>query len=240
MAQNTKLTPASARQLTQPIDEYLLALADGVYRAQRQLSQLVIEAQPGQPTISYQLPRVDFELKVSFSLETKEAEGGRVSRQLSIAPADGTGATRTATASMVSTIKGAFVAVPATGGKPAPRLALSVKQTETTGYVGPPYTLEAHAYTASGEDLKGIEVQFNIDRDLSRLLSTSAGVKESAAKIHDGTTIDRGVVRTDAHGRAKVTITIGQGQPGGSCLAVQVNALGSEDVMVFTVPKRDT
>lgn len=221
------------RQLAQPFDVYLLALADSIYQAQRQLNQLVVEAQPGQPTVSYQLPRVDFEFKVSFSLEERrQSESGRPANQLAITPVDGTNV-RSSSASMVSTIKGAFVSVPATGGKPAPALATTVQRSSSKS--GSPFTLTARAYAVSGENLPGVEIQFNINRQLSKQLSVAAGAGDGALK--PGTTIDYGVRTTNANGIAQVLLTFDDAEPAGACVAVQVNGLGIEEVVVFSVPE---
>ncbi len=62
--------------LTGSIDDYLLAVADGIHQAQLQLSQMRVPALPGQQAVMYQLPRVDFEFKMSFEISTKSGNEG--------------------------------------------------------------------------------------------------------------------------------------------------------------------
>ncbi|MGH8569948.1 MAG: hypothetical protein ACREXU_18570, partial [Gammaproteobacteria bacterium] len=53
------------------VDEYLISLANSINHAQRYISQLRVAGQDGQPSVTYQLPRVEFELKLLFQLDTR-------------------------------------------------------------------------------------------------------------------------------------------------------------------------
>ena len=58
------------------IDEYLISLANSINHAQRYISQLRVAGQDGQPSVTYQLPRVEFELKLLFQLDTRPPPSG--------------------------------------------------------------------------------------------------------------------------------------------------------------------
>ena len=73
--------------LTGSIDDYLLGLADGIQKAQRQLSQMAITLQPGEAAVTYQIPRVEFELKMSLEVATPADDKGGGGAQLRFRPA---------------------------------------------------------------------------------------------------------------------------------------------------------
>lgn len=105
--------------LTGSLDDYLLAVADSIHQAQLKLSRMRIPAQPGQPSITYQLPRLDFELKMSFEVAQKTSrEGGAGGLVLNARPVSAQSSARNSTAEAASIIKGSFIAVPLDGGKP--------------------------------------------------------------------------------------------------------------------------
>src|SRR3954453_16837885 len=77
----------NARFLTGSIDDYLLGLADGIQKAQRQLSQMAITIQPGEAAVTYQIPRVEFELKMSLEVASPTDSAGGNSALLRFRPA---------------------------------------------------------------------------------------------------------------------------------------------------------
>ena len=223
---------ADAQIVTASIDDYLLALADGIYQAQKQLSRVSVEGQPGQPSITYQLPRVDFEFRVTFALSESTVGGGdeAARKQIQIRPADAVGS-RAAT--MASTIKGTFVAVPAGGGKPPSRLSTDVSR--VTSKRGREYTVRARVQLATGEPVPGTRVEFNIDRELSARIPNRR-TPGAAVSLCQGTRLEFGVRQTDERGYAETSLKIDEAELSGACIAVQVNAVDAEDVLVFEVP----
>ena len=126
------------------IDEYLISLANSINHAQRYISQLRVAGQDGQPSVTYQLPRVEFELKLLFQLDTRPPPSGHSQRD--VAKAEGSaflearpisfeaGEVDSATAAAASTIKGAFVAVPLHGGTPPPVVNIEWKKVSTISH----------------------------------------------------------------------------------------------------------
>lgn len=214
-------------QVAAPVHDYLLALAESVYQAQEQLALRSIVVQAGQPSVSYQLPRVDFELKMSFSLDQTDQEGPS-SRLLRIRPISGLQDGDRIHAEVASSLKGSFVAVPAQGGRPPPLLTTTITRRSSTMF-----EVRARASTAAGEVLAGVEVQFNVDRKLSKALQGLSGPPEDAIAVD--TFIQHGVVPTDVRGEAVTTLFIGEGQPKGSFVVVLVDMLGQTETLSFRV-----
>ena len=234
MATNTT-TRAAEEFLTASIDDYLLALADGIYQAQRQLSQVAIDLQPGQPPVTYQLPKVDFEFKMSFELakkvETQESSSASLSQSggvLRVRPAD----TQTTTsggsrAEVASQIKGSFVAVPARGGKPVPVVRSTVER-----LTGRRYQLDVFASTTAGEVMSGVEVQFNIDREMSTQLNQANSLN---IELKEGSVLSSGVVATNADGHAVNVLTLADEEPAGAYVVVLIDVLDQTEVISFQV-----
>jgi hypothetical protein len=229
----SEATSSAEEFLTASIDDYLLALADGIYQAQRQLSQVSVDLQPGQPPVTYQLPKVDFEFKMTFELgkktEIQETTTSALSQSkgvLRVRPVDGqrssSGSSRAEAASL---IKGSFVAVPGHGGKPRPILATRIER-----LTGRRYQIEVTTGTAAGEALSGVEVQFNVDHELSRRLNEAQSL---AVDLQAGTTLTSGVVATDASGHAVNVLTLAEEEPLGVRVAVLIDALDYSELITF-------
>lgn len=237
------------------LDDYLLALAQGIQQAQRQLDQLTVPGLHGQPTIAYHLPRVEFELKMTFAMHGQRSDGGgsgggtgsgapqsaRAGGAGGPGGAGGTGArqskmlwrpagpssSETYSGEATSVIRGSFVAVPVAGGRPPTlvRCALTRKS-------GRDFGLVVEVTDALGVPQADVEVQLNVDRERSAELGTPAGRTLSAE-----TNVLAGVVRTDASGRAESTLHIAPAEPAGTVVVVTVDALGAtETVMAQVAP----
>lgn len=224
--------PPNANIVNASIDDYLLALADGVYQAQRQLSRVSVEGQPGQPSITYQLPRVDFEFRVTFALSQSDPRGGddEGKKVIQISPA-GEGGTRSA--SVASTIKGSFIAVPAGGGKPPSVLSTRLADHSRDGTRR--HGVTADVRSGAGEPLGDVEVQFNIDREMTRRLTEANGLVFT--DLRAGTRLWFGVRHTDGRGAAQNILDIDASEPAGTCVAVQVDAVDESELIVFEVPR---
>jgi hypothetical protein len=218
--------------LTAPIDDYLLALADGIYKAQRQLGQLSIDLQPGQPAVTYQLPRVDFELKMTYELS--QSETGDSSKVLRIRPADARrSSSATSRTEAMSTIKGTFVAVPAQSGRPPAVVRSDVVRLATSTENLARYLITVTVSTAAGERLSGIEVQFNIDRRMSAALSNTA---PRPYRLEDKTVVVPAVAATQGDGRATTELTISRDELGAQkLLVVTIDVLDEQQILTFQV-----
>src|SRR6188472_2747058 len=77
----------SARFLTGSVDDYLLGLAAGIQKAQQQMSQQAVMIRPGEAAVTYQIPRVEFELKMSLEVVSPADSGGDGATLLRFRPA---------------------------------------------------------------------------------------------------------------------------------------------------------
>ncbi len=217
--------------LTAPIDDYLLALADGLHQAQVQLSQMRVPAQPGQPTITYQLPKLEFELKMSLRVTHKDKDTGKVkleAKPISTDQAQSGGSV----AEAASIIKGVFVAVPTDGGKPPAMVRTSLKKEAYTSGKPQKFMITVDVQAASGENLAGIDVQFNIDHEQSLQLNAPNGW---TGNFRAGTQLAGGQVFTDANGKASTSLTIDIDEPFGKYIVILVDAAGKTETIVFKV-----
>lgn len=236
--------------LTGSIDDYLLGLADGVQKAQRQLSQLALTVQPGEAPVTYQIPRVDFELKMTFELTTvtseaaAEAGPGSGTQALRFRPAGGRRGSTSTSAEAVSVIRGSLVAVPVHAGKPPPVVRTTLRRISARKL-----EVAVAVTSAAGERLPGVDVQFNVDRDLSKKLTPvadatypSALFDESAldassfdqpSDLQPGTKFWDGLVTTDESGLAVGVLNVDPLEPAGTRVAAVVDVLGKTETIVF-------
>lgn len=211
------------------LDNYLLALAQGIQEAQRQLDQNEVPGRPGQPAIGYHLPRVDFELKMTFAMRSepgKPAEPGKIGRAgtLMLAPAARAGA-ESVSGEATSTIRGAFVAVPITGGHAATLLRCSLVR-RAPREIG----LVVFVSDALGNPQADVAVQANVDRERSAELSTPPG---QALTLE--TDVAAGLVHTDAKGFAATTLRIAEAEPAGAVVVVVVDTPGATETVIVQV-----
>lgn len=233
--------------LTGSIDDYLLGLADGIQKAQRQLSQVAVSLQPGESAVTYQIPRVEFELKMSMEV-VSSAEGGAPLLQFRPANPARRGSDATTT-DVASTIRGAFVAVPVHGGKPPPDIRITIRRINPRTF-----ELTVQVASAAGERLVGVEVQFNVDRERSRELKITPGGSGlpagayndkdatydyvafgDAAGLYPGTGFWDGSVPTNADGIAIGVLNIDAQEAPGTPIATVVDVLGQVESIVFKV-----
>lgn len=226
------------------LEELLTGLATGVMHAQRKLSQTSVVLQAGDAPITYQIPRVDFELKVALNVAAKGDEAG--SSALSFRPGKGGRG-----GEPNSVIRGAFVATPVRGGKPPPVVKIKHERSSSRRY-----SIIVDVTEVSGEPQRGVEVQFNIDEELSLRLSQQAliGVPEQPIGAFDSATFEGasfaapvlrglqagtkfwdGLVETDGEGSAVGVLEIDSEEPAELRIAAVVDVLGNTETIVFRV-----
>src|SRR5688572_19029784 len=155
-----------ANEAFSTLDDFLLSLADGITQAQETLSRSGASGPPGRQ-VTYQLPRVDFEVKMNLRVVEDEGLSARYravrperlsAKHLLFKPR--TTEEASSTLEIAAVIKGAFVAVPFNNGLPPTILETSVQST------GDPRVkrVRATVRNAAGEPRPGIDVQFNVDR----------------------------------------------------------------------------
>ena len=216
------------------LDDFLLSLADGVAHAQAELSRAGALGPPGRQSV-YQLPRVDFELKMNLRVVDDPALSARYrdlrplrtsDKHLLFRPLASEEAATTL--EIAAVVKGAFVAIPANSGLPGPLLATAVDASDPRAPV-----VRVTARNAAGEPLAGVEVQFNVDREDSVELTQAIG---GQLVVAEDTGFERGVVTTDASGVAAAVLKISDKQEPG-LLALVIDALERTDTVVYEVTK---
>ena len=217
------------------VDEYLISLANSINHAQRYISSLYVVGRTGEPSITYQLPRVDFELKLLFQLSTTHPPS--TARQRNVARSEGgawlearpLGAEGTVPdsdlAQAASTIKGSFVAVPVHGGTPPPVITTSWQSESENSF-----EIRVGVRTSLGDAMRGQEVQFNIDKDIARALNPVLNTEQDLRNILKQTSLDPGVATTNDAGDATALLVVGDL---GLQVPVVIDVLGTTRTLVF-------
>jgi hypothetical protein len=223
------------------IDDLLLSMAEGLVHAQRQLDQLQTVDALGRPGPTYQVPYLDFDLRVTAQFVTDPtldqkytskalAPGG--SRHLvmrAIQPADTT--IEGFKGEIVSNLRGRFVAVPPNAGKPPLVVSTAVEQVDAQHH-----DLRVIVRTALGEPVPGLEVHFNLDAALSVTLSAADGVV--ITELRPSTVLAQGVVITNAAGLSQTSLATSAAtpEPVGTSIVVAVDVAGRLEHLVVVAP----
>lgn len=217
------------------LDDFLLSLADGVAQAQGELTRGGAMGPPGRQFL-YHLPRVDFELKMNLRVVEDAGLSQRYrqfrrerngDKHLLFKPlaAD---EVATSTLDVAAIIRGAFVAVPENNGLPAVVVSTGIVSTNPRAPV-----LVTTVRNAAGEALEGVEVQVNLDREESQLLTQAANQQFA---LSEGTGLANGVLLTDVNGRAETRLDIAVMQT--PCLLAMVIDVGEQTFnLVYEVVK---
>ncbi|MEX1367436.1 MAG: hypothetical protein AB1Z98_30190 [Nannocystaceae bacterium] len=229
--------------VTGTIDDLLLSMADGIVYAQQSLDRLRTVDAFGKPGPTYQLPYVDFELRVAAQFTEDAVLDQRYGASApaavpasakhlvmrAVAPQDTTVAGFQG--EIISSLKGRFVAVPPNGGRPPLVLRTSVQSTDPQTHV-----LQVELRNALGEAIANQPVHFNVDPLLSAELSDADGI--TLAGLRPGTTLQQGVVITDAAGLATTTLSfdLGDPEPSNASVAVVIDAADRSEVLVVLAP----
>jgi hypothetical protein len=223
---------ADAIEAFSTLDDFLLSLADGVAKAQEELTGAGLHGEPGRQ-FAYHLPRVDFELKMNVRVVEDAGLTGRFqqfrpvnlsNKHLVFKPL---ATEESSSYDIAAVVRGAFVAVPANQGLPAPVLTVTVTTDDPSAPV-----VRVTARNTAGEALAGIEAQFNIDREESIEVSAAAGRTLTLAA---GTRFDRASVTTNAEGVAESVLTIAADQAAG-LLALAIDLADRTETLIYEVP----
>jgi hypothetical protein len=223
---------ADATDAFSTIDDFLLSLAEGVSHAQAELARAGVSGPPGAQVL-YQLPRVEFELKMNLTVVQDQVLSQRYRYLRAIRPNDKhllfkplTSEEASSTLEIAATVTGAFIAVPANNGLPAPVMRTTVDPSDPQAP-----SVRVSVSNAAGEPMSGVEVQLNVDREESVALNQAAG---SEFAVAPGTGFDQGVLVTDAGGTAHTVLRIDAGQAPG-LLVIAIDALSRTDEIVYEV-----
>jgi hypothetical protein len=214
------------------LDDFLLSLADGITRAQEELSRGA-SAGPGGRHFVYHMPRIDFELKMNMRVVQDDVLTGRY-QQLRPGLASGkhllfrplASEEASSVLEIAAVVRGAFVAVPANNGLPAALITTSVTKRDARAAI-----VTVTARNAAGEALPGVEVQVNVDREESLALNLASG---RIMTVNAGTRFERAVVTTDDSGVATAVLQIAVGQQPG-LLVLVIDALERTETVVYEV-----
>lgn len=223
---------ADKQLINTSVDEYLISLANSINHAQRYISQLRVAGPDGQPTVTYQLPRVEFELKLLFQLDRRHPPSGHTQRNMARGEGGGylearPGEMDSDSAAAASTIKGSFVAVPVHGGTPPPTVTITWNR---SGDDPRRIVITVSVVSTIGDKLRGREVQFNLDRDLARRYNA---LWKDAPKVLERTWLQFGVQRTDDQGEAKNTLIIRERLEDVK-IPVVIDVMGITRTLIFT------
>ncbi|HYP90310.1 MAG TPA: hypothetical protein VEQ59_19195 [Polyangiaceae bacterium] len=214
------------------LDDFLLSLADGVAHAQAELARLPASTPSGPQTL-YQLPRVEFELKMNLTVVQDQTLSQRYRYLRPIRAGDKhllfkplTGEEAASTLEIAATVKGVFIAVPPNNGLPAPLLRTTLDPADRKAVV-----VKVAVSNAAGEALAGVEVQLNVDREESIAVNQAAGRSFSVAA---DTALDASVLTTDETGAAQTVLRVGGAQAVGM-LVITVDALSRTDTIIYEV-----
>ncbi|MDJ0840344.1 MAG: hypothetical protein QNK37_27790 [Acidobacteriota bacterium] len=215
------------------IDDFLLSLAEGLVAAQEQLNQLPKIGESGRPLPAYYIPSVDFELRVAldFSKEPAPTRGfsnpNFITRQnLTLRPVLPSETTVEGfKGEVISTIKGSFVSVPPNEGRPGMVLQIDALRKKPREFL-----LTATVTNALREPLADVQVNFNLDPELSRELSAEDNVVITGLK--PATQLQDGIVKTNEQGIAATTLVLSPGEPMGVNISLIIDAVNLTETLI--------
>lgn len=211
-------------------DDFLVSLASGLASAQQQLSDLSSSNALG-TNVSYQIPRLDFELSLQIKTETSASTTPNnsvlqpISRQNKITRVIPVNDTK-GNVSANSKISGSFIAVPINGGRPQAIIDLSFIETSTPNLVDTVVKI----IDTNGEAMVGVEVEIDVDKELSNTINQREGLN---IDLKDDTHIRSGVVMTDPQGIAAAKLQIANDETMGANIVVSVTAASSTQSLIY-------
>lgn len=221
---------ADPEALLTTIDDYLLSIAEGIHSAQLELDRASLAGHG--MAYAYYLPKLDFELRMTIEMrERKTGVGAKNRPLLFLRPVS----TLDSTTSMqaISTVRGSFLAVPSGAAAKALRASAMITwKGDRQGMV----TVEL--LDSGGNPQQGQEVNFNVDRDLSRRASLDR-LKKTFTMDAD-TTFSDPVVRTDGSGRASSIVNISAKEPLGAVVAIVLDVAGQTETILHEISQGGT
>ncbi|MDH5670843.1 MAG: hypothetical protein OEZ06_01780 [Myxococcales bacterium] len=215
------------------LDDFLLSLAEGISQAQAELARAGSTGVPG-TELSYRLPKVEFELRMNLQVVDSPALSNRYAGRLRTArPSQKhllfrplAAQEASSTLQIAAQIRGAFVAVPANNGLPPTLLSTAVDGADPSAPI-----LRVLASNAASEPVANLQVEVNLDREESAVLTAASG---GSFVLADGTGLRRNVLVTDASGAAEVVLDIDASQQPAT-LALVIDAAGQTETLVYGV-----
>ncbi|WP_144394096.1 hypothetical protein [Pleionea sediminis] len=216
-------------ELSAGIDDYLLSLADSLNEAQRQLNSNIVKDVSG-TAIAYQLPKLDFEMKMSLSMQNRESVNsssqtgndviGRLRPKLM---AQTINKFQDTSESAVSIIRGSFIAVPVNGGKPMPRIYTEFQEVASNQSNVKKIQLFVTLKSDAGELVEDADVEFNLD--------TPFGATSDFTMSSD-TYLESGIVTTNRFGLATNTLHIHENDYNVG-IPLIIDAMGQTDTILI-------
>ena len=246
--------------ISEGIDDYLLAVADGVAEAQERLEEFALL----HPNASshYRIPKVDFELKLHIYLRQVDSAADRPvtrpgvnratlpllavkpskinhlkfkARAISAVPSSPGQKSSTMNETATSTIKGSIVAVPPNGGIPAPRLIAALIKGGNAREI----KVEARLENTAGESLEGQVVEFNLNRLESQALNVENKIllpnKPEGHIPLPSTRFFRVQSTVNGEGIAESTLALSAKEPNGANFVIEVMAEGLLVQKIYTM-----
>lgn len=237
------------------IEDYLLSLADSIQQTQRRLNQNRILSLDGRSSIVYQLPKVEFELKMSMEMDFETNALNQRRPVLKAAPVSVITTSKKQSTEAASTIKGVFVAVPGEGGQPPPIVRTALREISRTAF-----EVKVLVQSAIGEFKQGVKVEFNIDRQQSTNWSGEDGItllwkekEPTDGEVEEETTEEspeeaedtsikiieanfvQGIVNTDENGLAINVLNLSETVVPGTSIVAVIDVLGKTETIVFQI-----
>lgn len=216
----------SSKFVAESLEELLVGIADGVREAQSALNEAPPFDQFGRPMPTYQLPYVDFDVKVE--LESSETSTGH--RKIHFLPISGS-TNKNINKDISSSISGRFVAIPPGEGLPVPILQMT-----STRLGARKHKLELLAANTAGEILQLVDLELNLNLELSQSLSSVQGVSLPSLR---GSKLERAVATTNEAGIATTELSIDPGIPKGASIVVTAE-LDQRQVSIVVVAGSDS
>lgn len=213
-------------EISDSLDDYLVSLADGLAEAQLRLDDMA--AVSGPEGIRYQIPKLEFDLKVDFSLQVNTEENGEPVKRFLIKAKNESSTTTNSKQSVTSTLSGSFVAVPINQGTPAHVIETELVRKNATLMV-----LNVYVYHANGEAAANVEVEVNIDRERSDLLNKADGL----ASLKPATELSEGVLLTSAEGVASTQLVIAAKETQQNRIVLVIDCQGQTETIHYRVVK---
>ena len=213
------------------LDDFLISLAEGVASAQSELNQLIINSPSGNG-ISYQIPKLEFELKLQVNTQQTSSPAPTSLENNDVFQKKGSllrvaSPTNTQQSSAASIIKGVLMAMPMNNGKPGFQVQLNmgvIKDGEI------PITVDVS--NVLGEPQVNVEVEINIDRQESKAINQQEG---RMANLSANTYIKSGVVLTGVDGSASTTLVVDNVEPTQTPIVVTVDTLMETASLIYRV-----